>query len=265
MEETYVVAWVLICEREDISELECLMVSGITRLNDYGVLNGRGESCGKGLTYTNSKLRTYSGDFIKPEGMTEASFMYENQCLVVWFIVANTKSPNLLGRDVLRLLRLNWGKLLNVYYVEKNVRTQNCLNKILSDYKEVFKSEMGTLKGFEVERKIDPDCKPKFCKARPVTYALNERIEKELERLVKDNICESIQYSKWAVPGIFNQPSLCGKYPVSKTNDLFATLNSGEKFSKLDLSHAYQQLLLSPESSPLLPVNTHKSLFQPNC
>ena len=82
------------------------------------------------LTYTNSKLRTYSGDLIKPEGMIEESFLYENQCLVVLFIVANTKGPNLLVRDVLRLLWLNWEKLLNVYYVEENVRTENCLNKI---------------------------------------------------------------------------------------------------------------------------------------
>ena len=37
---------------------------------------------------------------------------------------------------------------------------------------------MGTLKGFEVELTVDPDCKPKFCKARPVPYALNERIGK---------------------------------------------------------------------------------------
>ena len=102
------------------------------------------------LTYTNSKLRTYSGDLMKPEEMIEASFMYENQCLVVQFIVANTKGPNLLESDVLRLLRLNWEKLLNAYNAEENVRTENCLNKILSGYKEVFKSEMGTLKGFEV-------------------------------------------------------------------------------------------------------------------
>ena len=60
-----------------------------------------------------------------------------------------------------------------------------------------------------------------------------------------------------------NQASLCDKYPIPKTEDLFATLNGGEKFSKLDLSHAYQQLLLSPESHPLLTVNTHKGLFQP--
>ena len=32
----------------------------------------------------------------------------------------------------------------------------------------------------------------------------------------------------------------------------------------LDLaSHAYQQLLLSPDSNPLLTVNTHKGLFHP--
>ena len=59
------------------------------------------------LTYTNSKLRIYLGDLIKLEGMIEASLMYENQCLVVPFIAANTKGLNLLGRDVLRLLPLN--------------------------------------------------------------------------------------------------------------------------------------------------------------
>ena len=40
VEETCLVAWMLIREREDISELECLVVSGIIRLNEYGVLIG---------------------------------------------------------------------------------------------------------------------------------------------------------------------------------------------------------------------------------
>ena len=56
------------------------------------------------LTHTNSKLRTYLGDLVKLERIIEASLMYENQCLVVLFIVANTKGPNLLRSDVLRLL-----------------------------------------------------------------------------------------------------------------------------------------------------------------
>ena len=60
-----------------------------------------------------------------------------------------------------------------------------------------------------------------------------------------------------------NQASLCDKYPVPKTEDIFATLNGGEKFCKLDPSHTYQQLQISTESRPLLTDNTHKGLFQP--
>ena len=228
------------------------------------------------LRYTNNKLRTFSGGVTKPEGTIGASFMYENQCLVVPFVVANTKDPNLLGRDVLRLLRFNWERLLNAYYV----RTDNCLNKTLSEYKEIYRSKMATLKGFEVELTVDPGCKPKFCKARPVSYALNKRIKKKLKRLVKDGIYEPIQYCKWKAPIVLvlkddgtvkvfwenkqttNQAFLCDKYPVPKTKDLFVTLNGGEIFSKLCLSHAYQQLLLSPEPHPLLTVNSHKDLFQ---
>ena len=48
VKETCVVAWALICEREDLSELECLMVSAITCLNDCRVLIGLRESRGEG-------------------------------------------------------------------------------------------------------------------------------------------------------------------------------------------------------------------------
>ena len=48
VEETCVVVWALICEKEDTSKLECFMVSAITCLNDYRVLIDQGESHGKG-------------------------------------------------------------------------------------------------------------------------------------------------------------------------------------------------------------------------
>ena len=44
---------------------------------------------------------------------------------------------------------------------------------------------------------------------------------------------------------------------------MFASLNGGEKFTKLDLAHAYQQLLLDEDSRRLLTVNTHRGLFEP--
>ena len=46
--------------------------------------------------------------------------------------------------------------------------------------------------------------------------------------------------------------------------DLFTTLAGGLKFSKLDLSHAYQQVLIEPASRKYVTVNTHKELYQDN-
>lgn len=62
-----------------------------------------------------------------------------------------------------------------------------------------------------------------------------------------------------------NKLTQCDKYPVPRTEDLLATLNGAERFSKLDLSHAYQQLVLDKRSGKYLTVNTHKGLFQPIC
>ena len=53
-------------------------------------------------------------------------------------------------------------------------------------------------------------------------------------------------------------------YPVPKTEDLLATLNGGQKFTKLDLKQAYMQLTLNERSQEFLTVNTHKGLFRPS-
>ena len=59
-----------------------------------------------------------------------------------------------------------------------------------------------------------------------------------------------------------NPVSKLDKYPIPKVNDLFAKLGKGKYFSKLDLSHAYQQLPLEESSKKYVVVNTHKGLFQ---
>ena len=38
------------------------------------------------------------------------------------------------------------------------------------------------------------------------------------------------------------------QYPLPKPDDLFASLAGGQKFSKLDLAQAYQQLVLDESS-----------------
>ena len=54
------------------------------------------------------------------------------------------------------------------------------------------------------------------------------------------------------------------QYPVPTAEDLFATLAGGQAFSKLDLSQAYQQVILEPESRKYVTINTHKGLYQFN-
>lgn len=53
------------------------------------------------------------------------------------------------------------------------------------------------------------------------------------------------------------------QYPIPKPQDLFTNLAGGEKFTKLDLSQAYQQVELEESSKQYLTINTH-SQYQVN-
>ena len=54
------------------------------------------------------------------------------------------------------------------------------------------------------------------------------------------------------------------QFPLPKPEDFFATLAGGTKFTKLDLSHAYLQVFLDPESRKYVAVNTHQGLYRYN-
>lgn len=49
---------------------------------------------------------------------------------------------------------------------------------------------------------------------------------------------------------------------MPRLEDLFSTLSGGQFFTKLDLSQAYQQVLLEENAKQYLTINTHRGLFQ---
>ena len=61
-----------------------------------------------------------------------------------------------------------------------------------------------------------------------------------------------------------NQSLEIEQYQLPKLEDLFATLAGGKQFLKLNLSQAYQQLLLYDKSAELVTINTHHGLFRYN-
>ena len=130
--------------------------------------------------------------------------------------------------------------------------------------------------------RVCPGATPKFCKARAVLYALRESIEKEIKRLEHLKIIEKVNCSEWVAPVVpvlklDDNIGLCGNYkvttnpvldidrhPLPTPEDLFATLAGGQKFSKLDLSHVYQQVLLEEGSRQFVTINMHRGLYHYN-
>ena len=52
------------------------------------------------------------------------------------------------------------------------------------------------------------------------------------------------------------------QHPLPKPEELFSSLSGGQKFSKIDLSQAYQQMVLEEESRKYVVINTHKGLYR---
>ena len=53
-------------------------------------------------------------------------------------------------------------------------------------------------------------------------------------------------------------------YPLPSPEDVFASLNGGKIFSKLNSSDAYLQVKVEEECSKLLTINTHTGLYKSN-
>lgn len=116
--------------------------------------------------------------------------------------------------------------------------------------------------------------------ARTVPYNVRDMVEKELLRLESIGVIKPVTYSEWASPTVNvvkadgHSVRICAdfketlnpvcdlqQYPLPVPEDIFAALAHGQKFTKLDLSHAYHQLKLDEESQKYMVINTHRGLF----
>ncbi len=159
------------------------------------------------------------------------------------------------------------------------------LEEILRRHPAVIKDELGTLKGYKAKIYVDPSVRPRFCKARSVPYAMLSLVEKELDRLPESEIIEPVEFADWAAPivpvlkpdktsirtcgdvkmTVNYQPSKLDHYSIPKVVHLFVGLHGRKSFTKVDMSQAYQQILLEEDFKQLLFINTHHGLFQYNC
>ena len=102
-----------------------------------------------------------------------------------------------------------------------------------------------------------------------------------LDELVSKGTISPVSSSRWAsaiVPVLKSDGSvrICGdfriaikgivtdKYPIPRSDELFASIAGGKFFTKLDMAAAYNQLELDEESKDITTINTPKGLFHFN-
>lgn len=231
------------------------------------------------LEGSNAKLKTYTGQPIPVRGQFMAKVKYEDQIADLPLIVVKGKGPSLCGRNWLKQIRLNWKMIKMVSERTQPPEPPKSIPEVIAKHSEVFRDELGTLKDITATISVKPDATPKFHKARPLPFAMKEKVEKELERLEESGIISPIKHSEWAAPVVpvtkrDNTLRLCGDYkvtvnqatntetyPLPRIEEVLATLSGGKLFSKIDLAAAYQQILLDEDSKKYTAINTHKGLF----
>eukprot|EP00731_Ephydatia_muelleri_P028865 Em0020g509a len=221
-------------------------------------------------------LRTYTGERIQVKGQITVEAKYGGSTQLLDILVVGGKGPSLMGRDWLHKLKPN----LSVCYMGR--KGSLSLQGLMDGHEDLFKDELGLIKGVTVKIQVDSSKPPRFFKPRPVPYALRGRVEQELERLQRDRIIEPVHFSEWAAPVVpvmkqdgsiricgdykltVNSASDIESYPLPRIDDLLSSLAGARVFTKLDLAHAYLQLALDEESKKLVTVSTHKGLFRYN-
>ena len=133
------------------------------------------------------------------------------------------------------------------------------IKNLISENSKLFRKELGCYKHGKVRFELKDEVMPIFRKARPVPLAFQKEYKEQLAAKVNSGILKKVEYSEWGTP-LVSAPKpngglrICGDYSVTVNphvkpvfyslpliEDLFASLNGGEYFSKLDLSDAYSR------------------------
>ncbi|XP_050515486.1 uncharacterized protein K02A2.6-like [Diabrotica virgifera virgifera] len=228
------------------------------------------------LQKSDVKLTTYCKNNLNVLGLVSVEVEHQELKHTLKLYVVDGDGYSLVGREWIHALEINLHQVNTILHENFEIAT------LLDKYKHLFEKSVGEIKGLEAEIYLKPGTKAKFCKARPVAFALRPKVEAELESLVNQGVLKKVAFSDWATPivPVVKQNGdirICGdfkitlnpcievdEYPLPTPDDLLSQLAGGDKYTKIDITKAYLHLPIKDEMKHLLTLNTHKGLFQPN-
>ena len=185
---------------------------------------------------------------------------------------------SLQGRYLLNEFILPWNEIFPVP-VNKVDHTSN----LATEFPSLFdNTELGKPNSAQVKINVD-FTNPVFMKARTVPFSIQDQYETTLDKLEREGVIRKVEHADWASPTVpvrkldgsiricadysstLNKASKLEHYPLPTIEEMTTKLAGGQKFTKLDLSQAYHQLELSPESRPYMTINTHRGLYEYLC
>ena len=193
-------------------------------------------------------------------GVLKVNVDYQNQRELLDLYVVKSKGPVLMGRDWLRKIRLDWCSIKALQSPTATLSPKERLDTMLDKYSDVFEDKLGTFTSAKMELTLKEDNQPHFLNARQMPCALKPKVEEELRRLQNEGILTKVKWSEWVTPIVpvpkkdgsvrlcddykvtVNPELQAVQYPLPRIEDIFANFAGGQKFLKIDLRQAYDQL-----------------------
>ena len=133
------------------------------------------------LQPTSTMLKPYAGDRLRPMGAFWAHVCYSGEEFEANAYVVDSDGPALFGRDWPQNIVFDWHSLQ--YIIKANATsallsdgTCRRLDVLRSRYAAVFGSDRGHLQPSRGHLTLCDGAQPEFSKARPLPYALRDRV-----------------------------------------------------------------------------------------
>ena len=232
---------------------------------------------GKLQPYTNS-LYAYNQESPLPTlGTFKATLKYKDYSILTDLIIIKGNSGNLIGYDTCIALKL----IQVVDDIQDEHNDNNTREKWLEKYPKVFKNEIGKLKNFQLKLHIDTTFKPIQAKPRIKPIQIEEAVEKEIQKMLKDDIIEKVgnKPTEWLNETVqvmkkgTNNLRLCVDmklankaikreiYQMPSIDHIISKVNNMKIFTKLDLKSAFHQIELDPDSRRISRFRTASSIY----
>ncbi|XP_061724502.1 uncharacterized protein K02A2.6-like [Cydia pomonella] len=140
------------------------------------------------------------GSKFKPLGVIRPDVVYDGKLKTLELFVVEGGTATLLGRQWLREL----GIKIPVFNCQTVSNDELC--KLLDRYKELFSGGLGRFTGGKATLRVKEGAAPVYCRARPLPYALRDRVDHELDEMLRSGVIEPVDTSEWATPLVPGRP-----------------------------------------------------------